>query len=247
MLADDLGFADLGCYGSEIETPNLDRLAASGLRYTNFHVTPMCSPTRAALLTGVNPHRAGLGTVAHSDAGFPGYAMELADDVTTAAEIFRDQGYATLMVGKWHLAKDSDCSAAGPKHSWPCQRGFDRFYGFLDAFTNLHHPHRLVEDNHLVEVDRYPDDYFFTDDITDRAISMIREHKASQPESAVLPVLRARGGARAARTPSAPTSTSTADRYDDGLGCAARAAVRAVSRSWASSRRISRSRRATPS
>jgi len=185
MLADDLGFSDLGCFGSEIETPNLDRLAAGGLRYTNFHVTPMCSPTRAALLTGVNAHRAGLGTVAHSDAGFPGYAMELADDVVTAAEVFRDQGYATLMVGKWHLAKDSDCSAAGPKHSWPCQRGFDRFYGFLDAFTNQHHPHRLVEDNHLVAVDRYPDGYFFTDDISDRAIAMLREHKASNPRQPV--------------------------------------------------------------
>ena len=87
-----------------------------------------------------------------------------------------------MMVGKWHLAKDSDCSAAGPQHSWPCQRGFERFYGILDAFTNQHHPHRIVEDNHLVEVDRYPDDYYFTDDLTDHAISMIRERKASNPE-----------------------------------------------------------------
>ena len=107
--------------------------------------------------------------------------MELADDVATAAEVFRDQGYATFMVGKWHLAKDSDCSAAGPTHSWPIQRGFDRFYGILDAFTNQHHPHRIVEDNHLVEVDRYPDGYFFADDITDRAIGMVREQQASNP------------------------------------------------------------------
>jgi len=181
ILADDLGYSDLGCFGSEIDTPNLDALAARGLRYTNFHVTPMCSPTRAALLTGVNPHRAGIGTVAHSDAGFPGYAMELAGDVVTAAEVFRDQGYGTLMVGKWHLAKDSDCSAAGPKHSWPCQRGFERFYGFLDGFTNQHHPHRLVEDNHVVEIDQYADGYYLTDDLTDRAISMVRERKASAP------------------------------------------------------------------
>jgi arylsulfatase len=181
ILADDLGFADLGCFGSEIDTPNLDALAERGLRYTNFHVTPMCSPTRAALLTGVNPHRAGLGTVAHSDAGFPGYAMELADDVVTAAEVFREQGYATLAVGKWHLAKDSDCSAAGPKHSWPCQRGFERFYGFLDGFTNQHQPHRLVQDNHLVGVDQYADGYYLTDDLTDHAISMVRERKASAP------------------------------------------------------------------
>jgi arylsulfatase A-like enzyme len=182
MLADDLGFADLGCYGSEIDTRHLDALAARGMRSTNFHSAPMCSPTRAALLTGLESHRAGFGTVAHLDPGFPGYAEELGPDVATIAEILRDQaGYATMMVGKWHLAKDSDCSAAGPQHSWPCQRGFDRFYGILDAFTNLHQPHRIVEDNHLVEVDRYPDDYYFTDDLTDQAISMIRERSASNP------------------------------------------------------------------
>jgi arylsulfatase A-like enzyme len=182
VLVDDLGYSDIGCYGSEIETPNVDALAAQGVRFTNFHSAPMCSPTRAALLTGCNPHLAGFGTVAHVDAGFPGYAMELGTDVVTIAELLRDHGYSTLMVGKWHLAKDSDCSAAGPQHSWPCQRGFDRFYGILDAFTNLHHPHRIVEDNHPVDVDRYPDDYYFTDDLTDHAISMIRERKASNPE-----------------------------------------------------------------
>lgn len=182
VMADDLGFADLGCYGSEIPTPHLDALAAQGLRSINFHSTPMCSPTRAALLTGLNSHRAGFGTVAHLDAGFPGYAMELPEDAITLPEILRANGYATLMVGKWHLAKDSDCSAAGPQHSWPCQRGFDRFYGFLDAFTNLHQPHRLTHDNHQVEVDRYPDGYYLTDDLTDRAISMVRERVASNPE-----------------------------------------------------------------
>ncbi|MFM8303685.1 MAG: arylsulfatase [Actinomycetota bacterium] len=182
VLVDDLGYSDLGCFGGEIDTPHVDALAAGGLRFTNFHAAPMCSPTRAALLTGCDPHQAGFGTVAHVDAGFPGYAMELGPDVATVAELLRDAGYSTLMVGKWHLAKDSDCSASGPQHSWPCQRGFDRFYGILDAFTNLHHPHRIVEDNHLVAVDRYPDGYYFTDDLTDHAISMIRERKASNPE-----------------------------------------------------------------
>lgn len=181
VLADDLGFADLGCYGSEIDTPNLDALAARGLRYTDFHATPMCSPTRAALLTGRNPHSVGMGFVAHADPGFPGYAMELSDDCVTAAEVLRDAGWATLMVGKWHLAKDSDCSDAGPRHSWPCQRGFERFYGFLDGFTNLHHPHRLVRDNSAVEVDQYPPGYYFTDDITDEAIAMVKGVKASDP------------------------------------------------------------------
>jgi len=181
VLVDDLGFADLGCFGSEIDTPHVDALASRGLRYTNFHVTPMCSPTRAALLTGLNPHAVGVGHVAHSDPGFPGYTMELADNVVTLAEVLRDNGYSTFMAGKWHLAKDSDCSDAGPRHSWPCQRGFDRFYGFLDGFTNLHHPHRLVQDNTALDIDTYPDGYYLTDDLTDRAIEMVRSSKAADP------------------------------------------------------------------
>ncbi|MEX1218065.1 MAG: arylsulfatase [Acidimicrobiales bacterium] len=182
ILCDDLGYADTSPYGSEIATPNIETLARNGLQYTDFHSTPMCSPTRAALLTGMNPHAAGVGTVAHSDPGFPGYAMELAPDVVTLPETLQANGYATYMVGKWHLAKDSDQSDAGPRHSWPCQRGFDQYYGFLDGFTNLHQPHRLVRDNTPVETDTYPEDYYFTDDITDAAIAMIKAGKASAPD-----------------------------------------------------------------
>ena len=182
MLADDLGFSDLGCYGSEIETPALDTLAEDGLRYTNFHVNPMCSPTRASLLTGLNHHMAGVGHVAHFDPGFPGYAMEIRDDAVTLAEVLRDNGWATLMVGKWHLCKDSDLSEGGTKRSWPLQKGFDRYYGFLDGFTNFHQPHRLYEDNHAIHTDSYPDDYYFTDDITDQALSMISEVRTAHPD-----------------------------------------------------------------
>jgi arylsulfatase len=181
MLADDLGFADLGCYGSEIDTPELDALAAGGVRYTNFHVNPMCSPTRASMLTGLNHHLAGMGHVAHSDPGFPGYAHEIRDNAVTMAELYRDNGWASLMVGKWHLCKDSSLSEAGPRHSWPLQKGFDRYYGILDGFTNFHQPHRLYEDNHHVQVDQYPDDYYFTDDLTDHAITMIDEVRSSHP------------------------------------------------------------------
>jgi arylsulfatase A-like enzyme len=182
ILCDDIGFSDLGCFGSEIATPNLDRLAAEGLRFANFHVTPMCSPSRATFLTGLQSHAAGVAHVCHADPGFPGYGMELAPDAVTLPELLREQGYHNLMVGKWHLAKDSDLSDAGPRHSWPLSRGYDRFYGILDGFTNFHQPHRLVEDNHTVEVDRYPDDYYLTDDLTDRAIAMIRSARAANPD-----------------------------------------------------------------
>ncbi len=181
MMADDLGYSDLGCYGSEIDTPALDRLADDGVRFTNFHVNPMCSPTRASLLTGLNHHLAGMGHVAHFDPGFPGYAMEIRDDAVTMGGLLRDHGYASLMVGKWHLCKDADLSEAGSKKSWPLQKGFDRYYGILDGFTNFHQPHRLYEDNHAITVDQYPDDYYFTDDLTDRAIAMVREVRDSHP------------------------------------------------------------------
>ena len=113
MMCDDVGFADLACYGSEIPTPNIDRLAAEGVQYTDYHSTPMCSPTRAALLTGLEPHRAGMGHVAHSDPGFPGYAMELTPLAPTMAELLRDAGYQTLMVGKWHLTQGQRTERCG--------------------------------------------------------------------------------------------------------------------------------------
>ena len=181
MLVDDLGFSDLGCFGSEIETPNIDALAAGGIRYTNFHVNPMCSPTRASLLTGLNSHMAGMGHVAHFDPGFPGYAMELRENAITMGDLFKANGWSSLMVGKWHLCKDSQLSEAGPKHSWPLQKGFERFYGILGGFTNFHHPHRLCEDNHALDIDTYPDDYYFTDDLTDQGIKMVRELRTSNP------------------------------------------------------------------
>ncbi len=136
ILVDDLGYSDIGPFGSEIPTPNLDRLAAAGLRFTNYHTTPpVCSPpARAALLTGLNPHRAGYGSVANSDPpGVPGLRLELDEDVVTLAEALRGHGYATYGVGKWHLTRDALINAAAPKHTWPIQRGFDRYYGSLEG------------------------------------------------------------------------------------------------------------------
>ncbi|MEY2626916.1 MAG: hypothetical protein RJB08_675 [Actinomycetota bacterium] len=181
VIADDLGYSDLGCYGSEIDTPNINRLAERGLRYTNFHVTPLCSPTRAAFMTGRNNHAVGMGFVANIDPGFPGYASELPANQPSLPETLRANGYSTLAVGKWHLAKDADLTETGDKNSWPLQRGFEQYYGFLEALTNFWHPHRLYEGNSVVHVDQYPDDYYLTDDLTDRAVRMMKDVKASNP------------------------------------------------------------------
>ncbi len=192
VLADDLGFSDVGCYGSEIPTPNLDTIARGGLRYANFHVAPLCSPTRAALLTGRNPHAVGMGLVANADPGFPGYSGELPANQPSLAEAMRVNGYSTLALGKWHLCKDSDLHEAGDHNSWPLRRGFDQYYGFLEALTNYHHPHRLMDGNSVVRVDEYPSGYYLTDDLTDRAVRMIREVKAGEFGKAFVPVFRTR-------------------------------------------------------
>lgn len=184
VLLDDMGFSDIGPFGSEIPTPTLDRLAAGGLRFTNYHTTPLCSPSRAAIQTGMNPHRAGFGGVANFDPGFPGWTMEISPDIETLPESLRAEGYATFGVGKWHLTRDAAMHDGAPRNSWPTQRGFDRFYGVLEGWTNLHHPHRLIRDNSPVDIDAYPDGYYFTDDITDEAISYLkalRAHDADRP------------------------------------------------------------------
>ncbi len=181
MVVDDMGYSDIGPFGSEIPTPHLDAVAAEGARLTDFHVTPTCSPTRASLLTGCNSHAVGMGAVANVDDGFPGYAAELPANQPTIAEAFRGAGYATMAIGKWHLCREQDMHAGGDRHSWPLQRGFDQYYGFLEAQSNLHHPAQLIEGNNPVHATEYPEGYYLTDDLTDRAVAMIAEAHASDP------------------------------------------------------------------
>lgn len=181
LLLDDTGFAHLGSYGSRIDTPVLDGLASAGLRYTNFHVTPTCSPTRAALLTGRNHHAVGMRMVAE-DSGFPHLRGAIPASATTLAELLRAHGYATFMSGKWHLTPVHETTAAGPHTSWPVQRGFDRFYGFLGGETDQFYP-ELVADNHYVDPPDTPENgYHLTDDLVDRGIGFIRELKSLTPE-----------------------------------------------------------------
>jgi arylsulfatase len=125
VVLDDAGFSHFGCYGSTIETPHIDQLAADGLRFTGFHTTALCSPSRACLLTGRNHHSVGMRSISNMDTGFPNMRGALPQSAATLAEILRDNGYATFATGKWHLAPMAECTAAGPFHNWPLQRGFD--------------------------------------------------------------------------------------------------------------------------
>lgn len=175
ILADDMGFADLGCTGSEIRTPNLDRLARDGVLCTSMYNAARCCPSRASLLTGLYPHDAGIGHMG-ADLGTPAYRGRLRDDAATIAEHLRAAGYATLMAGKWHVGGDYpslryDLWRPGSKASpTPLQRGFDRFYGLLDGAAHFFSPHVLMDDDRCVDV---PDGFYFTDAITDRAIGMV--------------------------------------------------------------------------
>jgi arylsulfatase A-like enzyme len=150
VVLDDAGFAHFGCYGSSIETPTIDRLAANGLRYNNFHTTALCSPTRACLLTGRNHHAVQMRAISNMDSGYPNMRGALPPSAATVAEVLRQGGYATLAAGKWHLAPMSECTAAGPFTNWPLQKGFDRYYGFLQGETDQFHP-ELTHDNHFVD------------------------------------------------------------------------------------------------
>ncbi|MGB2811626.1 MAG: arylsulfatase, partial [Mycobacterium sp.] len=182
VLLDDTGFAQLGCYGSDIDTRNIDALAANGLQFTNFHVTPLCSPTRAALLTGRSQHAAGMRTVSNFRTGFPHQLGHIANEASTVAEVLREQGYATFCVGKWHLAPMEQCSAAGPFDQWPLARGFDRFYGFLDGETDQFHP-QLVSDNHPIEPPGRPQDgYHLSEDLVDQALKMVSDSRGVRPD-----------------------------------------------------------------
>ena len=182
VVLDDLGFAHLGCYGSAIDTPTFDALAEGGLRYSNFHVTPLCSPTRAALLTGRNHHSVGMRAISNFNTGFPHMRGHITEQAATMAEVLRDEGYATFAIGKWHLCQMADASAAGPFDQWPLGRGFDRFYGFLDGETDQFNP-ELTYDNHRVEPPATPEEgYHLSEDLVEHAISFIHDSVSIRPD-----------------------------------------------------------------
>lgn len=175
MMADDMGFSDIGCYGGEINTPALDDLAKNGLRFTQFYNTGRCCPTRAALLSGLYSHQAGVGWMM-SDNGHDGYRGELNRNCMTIAEVLKTAGYSTYMSGKWHVTKD--VRPDGEKSNWPRQRGFDRFFGTIHGAGSFYDPNSLTQDNTQITPGK---DFYYTDAISDFAIKCIDEHKQENP------------------------------------------------------------------
>jgi len=181
IVLDDVGFAQLGCFGSPIRTPNIDALAADGLRYANMHTAALCSPTRACLLTGRNHHSNHMASITEVSMGYPGYDGYIPFENGFLSEILLQHGYNTYCVGKWHLTPAEATSPAGPFERWPLGRGFERYYGFLGAETNQYYPD-LVRDNAQVEPEKRPEQgYHLTEDLADKAIGMIADAKQVAP------------------------------------------------------------------
>ncbi len=177
ILADDMGFSDIGCFGGEIETPHIDRLAREGVRLTRFYNTARCSPSRASLMTGLHPHQVGVGILNFDDApdGYPG---DLADASVTVPEALHDAGYATYMSGKWHLSSDMD----HPSPSWPTRRGFDRFFGTLEGAGSFYRPRTLSRDETNIEHEAEEPGWFYTDAISAHAVDFVEQHHAERAE-----------------------------------------------------------------
>src|SRR5688572_18206839 len=182
IVLDDTGFGQLGCYGSPIKTPNLDALAANGLRYTNMHTTALCSPSRSCMITGRNHHSNGMACITEGSMGYPGSNGYMPFENGMLSEILLQQGYNTYAIGKWHLTPSEATSAAGPYDRWPLGRGFERYFGFLGGDTHQYYP-ELVRDNMQVEPEKTPEEgYHLTPDLVEKAKAMIADARQVAPE-----------------------------------------------------------------
>jgi arylsulfatase A-like enzyme len=178
ILNDDMGYSDIGCYGGEIDTPNLDRLAADGVRFTQFYNTARCCPSRASLMTGLHPHQAGIGLMLE-DLNEDAYSGNLNKQCVTIAEVLKETGYRTYMSGKWHMAS----SKSSPSDSWPSQRGFDQFYGTIAGASSYFQPTTLSRNNDNIEEEmRGQADYYYTDAISEEASRFLNQHLQETPE-----------------------------------------------------------------
>src|SRR3954469_14483821 len=181
VVLDDVGFSAMQCYGGPIETPNIDRIVGQGVRYTQWHTTALCSPTRSCLLTGRNHTRNSMACITEAAVGFPNASGTIPPENGMLPEILGQLGWNTYMVGKWHLCPDAEMNLASTRRNWPSGRGFERWYGFLGAETNQWYPD-LVYDNHPVDQPSSPDEgYHLTTDLTDKAIEFITDAKVIAP------------------------------------------------------------------
>ncbi|MEO7338102.1 MAG: arylsulfatase, partial [Caldimonas sp.] len=179
ILNDDMGYSDIGCYGGEIETPNLDRLAERGLRFSQFYNTARCSPSRASMLTGLHPHQTGVGILTY-DSGPEGYAGNLNHRCVTIPQVLKANGYKTYMSGKWHVASN----LTTPTDTWPLQRGFDEFFGTIIGAGSFYDPNTLTRGNQNIEHEAQADPaFFYTDAISDQAVDYIETHCRETPET----------------------------------------------------------------
>ena len=182
IYLDDMGYSDLGCYGSEIETPHIDAIAARGVRFNHYTTHPICSPARAALLTGRNAHAVATGWLANTNPGYPGYFGDIPFDAPTLPETFRAAGYATVGIGKWH----NSLNPITPNDTWPTGRGFERFYGFLEGETSYFYPARMMYNNMVIPMDAYPPGYYSTDDWFTQSIRFVTEIRHDRPQQPFL-------------------------------------------------------------
>lgn len=182
VVLDDLGFADLSCFGSSIQTPRIDALARGGLRYRNFHVAAMCSPTRACLLTGRNHHAVGMGLFPHVSLNLPGYSGRLPKSAASLARVLRDAGYSTFAAGKWHLTPRIESGASGPFDRWPSGMGFERFFGFLGGVTSQWTPDLVLDHGFIPSPASSAHDYHLTEDLASHAIRFLQDQHQDAPD-----------------------------------------------------------------
>ncbi|MEZ5305286.1 MAG: sulfatase-like hydrolase/transferase, partial [Verrucomicrobiales bacterium] len=183
IMSDDMGFSDIGCYGGEIDTPNLDRLAGEGVRFTQFYNTGRCCPTRASLLTGLYPQQTEMGHMTGNQ-NLPGFQGEIGKRCRTFAEVLRPAGYGAYMTGKWHVCRDT--APDGPKYNWPVQRGFEKFYGTITGAGSFFDPTKLCRGETLItpenDPDYQPETYYYTDAISDNAVRFLQGHHAADKD-----------------------------------------------------------------
>ena len=230
IVLDDVGYGHLGAYGGPIETPNLDKLASEGVRYTDFHTTALCSPTRAALLTGRNHHSVGLAAITEGATGFPSSFGSIPKSAATIAEVLKQNGYNTFAFGKWHLAPYTAYTAAGPFDRWPLGMGFEKYYGFLGGETDQWAP-LLVQDNRFVDPPKR-EGYHLTEDLIDRAIADIRDQQQAstgRPFFAYVALGTAHAPLHAPEEP----HRQVQGPLRPGLGCGARRDLPTGRRRWA--------------